>query len=546
MVTRRQFILGIGGGAVAFGTGAGASSLWKKPGISVLRTREETWANSICQLCPSGCGVKLRLCNGSPVTVTGNPFHPINRGGLCAKGSSSLQLYYDPDRFAGPLRRDGKVLGKWAKADWKGALSEVTAALQKAAAAGPNRVAVIRGGSNDLASQLFGRLAQSAGSEWVVDAERDTTGRGYLREVVERMHGVTGNVVYDLAGSDFLLSIDSGLLDASSDLMNVHRSFADQRSNGGRFVDVSPRLGVTGSKADEWVPSKPGAGGVFALGVAHMLIKEGLVDDEFLRDHVTGYEDWVDPNNRSHAGLRTWVLREFPPQRVAQLTGVGWDRLIRTARRFGSANRPLAVGPLGSNARLSLFDVGAIYTLNAIVGAIDKPGGVLLARKPPFPKLDEAPASPNRTPNRSIEDLADHVLESKQPPIDVCFIHNADPIFTSPRREDLAKALGKIPLVVSTSPVLTDTVEKATLVLPDSLWMERRSDSVGVDAEGHAVFSSSPAAVKPRADSRGTADVVIGLAKAVGGKTAAAFPWENYEALVKEFTVKLAESRAGG
>src|SRR3990172_10188327 len=107
-----------------------------------------------------------------------------------------------------------------------------------------------------------------------------------MEEVLQQMEGRSGRVVYDLANAELLLSLDSGLLESASNTMSLHRSFADMRSAGGYFVHAGPRLGVTGGKADEWLPIRPSTAGVFALGVAHILIKEGYARAEFLRDHV--------------------------------------------------------------------------------------------------------------------------------------------------------------------------------------------------------------------------------------------------------------------
>lgn len=536
MLNRRQFLLGVGGSA----TMVGLAPLWGCGGASrpapLLATKEETWAHSICQLCPSGCGLRVRLINGHPVSLSGNPFHPVNRGGLCARGAAGLQLYYDPDRLAGPMVRDRNVVGGWAPVAWKQALSTVASRLQQAVAAGPGRVAVIRGDGQDIAAQLLGRVARAAGSEWVVDMQ--ATADRAADEVVRRLHGTPGHLVYDIANATFLLSLDSGLLESSARTMSLHRAFAEMRSAGGQFVHAAPRLGVTGAKADAWLPIRPSSAGILALGVAHMLIKEGYARTDFLRDHVDGYDEWVDEANVAHAGLRSWILSEFSPERVAELTGVGWDQIIRVARRFGSAQRPLAMGPVDGTVAASANDLVGVHILNVIAGAIDTPGGVLLARRAPFDPLDEPADAPNpRERDRvspSVEELADWVLGSKQPPIDVCFVHEADPVFTSPLGDKVEQALRKIPLVVSTSPVVTDTVEAAGIVLPGSVWLERRCDSAVGDGNAYPVVSLSAPAAKRRADSRNSADVVLALARDVGGSFAQQFPWASYDEVVTD------------
>ncbi len=547
MLNRREFLLGVGGGAtlISLGPLLGCSNSTRQ--APLILAREETWANSICQLCSSGCGLHVRLVNGHPVTVGGNSFHPTNRGGLCARGAASLQLYYDPDRLAGPLQRDRSVIGGWARISWEEAINSVATRLQ-AVSVSPGRVAVIRGDGQDLTSQLLGRLARAAGSSWVVDMK--SPAEQAMEEVLQQMHGTSGRLVYDLANAEVLLSLDSGLLESSSNTMSLHRSFADMRSAGGYFVHAGPRLGVTGGKADEWLPIRPGTAGIFALGIAHMLIKEGYSRSEFLRDHVTGLEDWTDEAGVQHGGIRSWILREFSPQRVAELTGADLDQIIRVARRFGSARRPLAIGPCHGDTSFQTFDAIAVHTLNAIAGAIDVPGGVLLARHAPFDDLDEPPGSPadgsvraHRSP--TVEELTEWVLQSKSPPIDVCFVHEADPVFSSPEGDRLAEALRKIPFVVSTSAVMNDTAALANVVLPGSLWLERRCDHITVDGNGRPLVSTSPPAAKPRADSHNMADVVLTVAKNVGGRFAQQFPWQSYDDVMKDRIELLLRSGVG-
>lgn len=350
MLNRRQFLTTVGGGAAVAGLAplAGCMAPHQRPPLIV--PREETWANSICQLCPSHCGVRVRVMNGHPVSVEGNPLHPVNRGGLCVRGAAALQLYYDPDRLPGPMKRDPNVVGGRALASWSEALKKVSSSLQKAVAAGRGRVAVIRGDGNDATSQLLGRLVRASGSDWIVDTK--TAGVLAMEEVLRQMYGHDGRIVYDLSRSDFLLSVDSGLLESARDTMNLHRGFAEMRAAGGVFVHAGPRMGVTGSKADEWLPIRPSTGGVLALGVAHMLIKEGYARKEFLREHTAGFDDWTDEAGTTHRGIRAWILSKFSPERVEEITGVGWDRVIRVAREFGSAKAPLAVGSLETTGTL--------------------------------------------------------------------------------------------------------------------------------------------------------------------------------------------------
>lgn len=549
MLYRRQFLLNICKGAALVALPTWGCRPPRSPRPTVLQPVLQSWGNTICQLCPSGCGLRVRLVGGSPVTVAGNPLHPVNRGGVCPRGVASLQLYYDPDRLAGALRRDQTSASGWTPISWEAGLDALVGELKRSLVVGKGRVAVLRGDGQDISSQLLGRLVRSMGSDWIIDMA--TPGERATDEAVRLMHGTHGKLVYELANADFLFSFDSGLLESPSRTMTLHRDFADMRSAGGTFVHAAPRMGVTGSKADVWLPARPGSAGVLALGIAHMLIKERYARSEFLGDHVNGFEDWVDEVDVQHLGIRSWILREFSPERVSERTGVEWGEIIRVARRFGAARRPLAIGPIEAVSGVTPFDLMAIHTLNAIVGAIDEPGGVLVARQPPFDPLDSSlrqdkgSREPDERPSASVEEFADWVLGARSVPIDVAFVHNADPVFTSERGDKIEEALRRIPFVVSTSPVMTDTVQSAHLILPESLWLERRCDCTTVDRNAYPVTSLSAAAAKPRGDTRNIGDVVLTVAAKLGGAVAAGFPWGTYDDVVKERVDALFHSEVG-
>ncbi len=516
------------------GMGAGCSRPAKP--ATFIANPEEHWANSICQLCPSACGLKVRLANGHPVTVSGNPLHPVNRGGLCARGAASLQLYYDPDRLSGPIVRRQGLLGGWGPLAWSEGISALSEHIAKASARGRGRVAVIRGDNRDLTSQLLGRLVRASGSSWVVDSK--SPGERAMERVLERMHGRGGPVVYDLAGTDFLLSLHSDILDSAAQTMSLQRAFAEMRSSGAYFVHAGPRMGITGAKADAWLPARPGSAGVLALGVAHMLIKEGYERADFLRDHCRGFDDWTDEAGVHHEGARSWILREFSPTRVAEHSGVEMDDIIRISRQFGASKRPLALGPVGAAVTVAPFDMMAVHVLNAVAGGIDVPGGVLIARGTPFAALDEPekmePGVIDSVPaDAGVEEFADWVLGSNNPPIEVCVIHDADPVFSSENGERVAEALRKIPFVLSTSAVMNDTAENADVVLPGSLWIEKRCDATGMDGKAYPLVSLSVAAARPRADTRNIADVTIEVARGLVPKVKALFPWSGYDELIE-------------
>src|SRR3972149_8136309 len=111
-IRRREFLNLFGGlsGAALLG-GCRLNEVFDGPATLVAKARNgpgiETWKNTICRLCPAGCGIRVRLIDGIPVYVKGNPNYPVNQGGMCPLGLSALHSLYNPDRLKGPMRRTG-------------------------------------------------------------------------------------------------------------------------------------------------------------------------------------------------------------------------------------------------------------------------------------------------------------------------------------------------------------------------------------------------------------------------------------------------------
>src|SRR5881392_1654319 len=125
-MNRRDFFRVVtASGATAAATGCQRTAEKLVPGVAA-------WFATVCRECPGGCGVIAKNREGRVVKLEGNPDHPVSQGALCARGQAALQGLYHPDRFAGPLLRDGATL---TPASWDAAQKVVAgkiAALRSA------------------------------------------------------------------------------------------------------------------------------------------------------------------------------------------------------------------------------------------------------------------------------------------------------------------------------------------------------------------------------------------------------------------------------
>lgn len=533
---------------------------WPGPGV-------ETWVTSTCQQCPGGCGIRVRLLDGWPVRIEGNPFHPINAGGLCPKGFSGLQVLYDPDRIRRPLKRAGaRGDGKWQEVGWDEAIQAVAAKLKEIREqSGPHRLVAIGGQYRGLMRHLWGRFLEAYGSPNYIST---AAGCEASAKVLHLTQGIQGYVAYDLPNANHVLSFGSSLLEAG--WSPVWQAGAYGRLRGAhpghrvRIVQVDARLSMTAAKADEWIPIHPGTDGALALGIAHVLVKEKLYAARFVKEHAFGFEDWMDEVGRQHRGFKTLVLEEYAPDAVSQTTGVPKQTIRRLARDFAELKPSIAIAARGvSNYTNGLYNCWAVHCLNALAGSIDVPGGILIPKEVPparrpsvekdaaarkglsMPRVDRAGSAELPLAGSALHTLPEAILEEKPYRIEALLFYYANPVFSSPDPAAFYKALEKVPFVVSFSPFMDEVTEYSDFVLPDHTYLERWQDDPTPPTLGHPVLSIRRPVMKPFYETQHTGDVLIKLAKGVGGSVAQAFPWEDFESLLKESVKGVYESRRG-
>jgi anaerobic selenocysteine-containing dehydrogenase len=556
-ITRRRFLYLTGAAAGVtllpaefselLGAVAQSERHWPGPGV-------ETFVNSVCQLCPGGCGIRVRTLDGWPVRIQGNPDHPINRGGVCPKGAAGLQALYDPDRIRRPLRRVGeRGSGRWKEIGWTEAIDLASGRLAGPRAAGrPESLVVIGGQYRGLMRSLWDRFLAAYGSPNYVSMP---SGCEISDDVLRLTQGIDGPIGYDLEKASYVLSFGVSLLEGSWSPVWQMRAYAELRQgDAGRrakIVQADTRFSVTAAKADEWLPVRPGSDGVLALGLAHVIVREGLFDRAFVGEHGSGFEDWTDGTGARREGFRSVVLRGYPPPAVAKATGIPVDRIERVAREFAAARPAVAMGDRGS-ARYAngLHTRWAIHCLNALVGSIDRPGGIVIPREVPFtplpalaadpvaeqgrsrPRVDGAPGAPRAS--SAIHRLPEAIRSGRPYPVESVFLYYANPVFSLPGALGMRAALERVPFVVSFSPYHDESTRSADLVLPDHTFLERWQDDPTPRNVPFASLAIRQPVRAPLYDTRASSDVLLDLAKGLGGSIEAALPWKDTEAFLKE------------
>jgi anaerobic selenocysteine-containing dehydrogenase len=451
--------------------------------------------------------------------LEGAPDHPVNRGGLCARGQSAIQITYHPDRITQPLKRSGdRGQGQYQAITWEDALAEVVAKLD---ALDGNQAAVAavsrsnRGHRAALLRQFLARFGAPAPMTF------DLFGDDVLRRANALSFGREQLPTLDLANARFVLSFGADFLGTwnSPVAQNVAYGLMRQGRPGvrGAFAQVESRMSQTGASADEWVPVKPGTEGVLALGLAKVIVDGNLRPASGAGRAGAQVDGW----NGGLAGYTT--------ASVEQITGVPAARVERLARQLAEMRPSVAVvgGPALAHSN-SLFTALAVNALNALVGAVDQPGGLSFT-----PQLDVAAASKAGgaagAAAPALSQFAADVVAGTSSP-QVLFVDGANPVFTTPPAWRVRDAFDKIPYIVSFSSFLDETTALADLILPDHSFLESWSESVPESGASTAVASVAPPAMRPLHQTRATPDVLLEIGRTL--RRPLELPWQTFDEML--------------
>ncbi|MFO7740239.1 MAG: molybdopterin-dependent oxidoreductase [Desulfatiglandaceae bacterium] len=576
-INRRHFIALLAGGAAGINLTplpwklTDDIAIWTQnwPWVPVPPKGEFSHVKSVCRLCPGGCGIAVRKVDGRAVKIEGRTDYPVNPGGICPLGEGGLQLLYNKDiRFPGPMKRVGpRGAAEFIDISWNEALDMLATriiALRKKGA--PAALAAVDGNrQGSTMSVMIQRLLSAIGSPnyMKIPSAEDT-----YRMTNLLMQGTEGPMAYDLENADYILSFGAGLLEgwgAPGRMLHAWGLWHENPSNRKtRIVQIESRASNTASKADQWLAPRPGTEAALALGMAHVIVKDELHDAEFVNAYAFGFDDWSSSDGTNHIGFKTMLLNAYSPAQVADITGLSPKAVVSLAKDFVGAKSPIAISGKGKGyLNSSLYECMAVQSLNALVGNINKPGGVLicdplpLSSLPDFEfdavakrgleegRLDQAGSMRYPFSQSLMNIFTDAVVNSSQSPVDTLLVFSSNPAFTLPDGGAFRRALKKIPFIVSFSPYRDETSCLADLILPDHTYLEKMDDIIWPTTLQYPLYALSKPVVDPIYATKSTGDVIIHLSKAIGGSVATAFPWGNYENVIKERVKGLYNTQGG-
>jgi anaerobic selenocysteine-containing dehydrogenase len=568
-VNRRNFIKLIVGGAV----GTALSPLpWKLTDDIAIWTQNLPWvpvppvgkfsyARSVCLLCPGGCGIKVLKVDDRAVKIEGRTDYPLNPGGICPLGMGGLQLLYnEKTRFTSPMKRVGaRGSDNFQAITWEDALDMLAERLSSLRDNGRKQALAVIDGNlrGSTISVMIERFLKEFGSPnyMRIPSSQDTDSTAaYI------MTGRQSPFAYDLENSDYILSFGSGLLEGWGAPGRVINAWGLWRSGDLKdrvqVIQIEPRASNTASKADRWIPAKPGTYAALALGISHVIIQEALYDAGFVEKYSYGFDDFRSSDGIEHKGFKTLILENYSPEKVEQITGVDAHEIRLIGRDFANAASPVAICGRGKGALYgSIYESMSVLSLNALVGGINRSGGIFIHDPLPLaglhdPRTDSAAEDAFNGASLDKAGSGDYpfsisLLNNLADSIHTILVFSSNPAFTIPDGGRLRSALEKIPFIVSLSPYRDETALMADLILPDHTHLEKIDDIVWPAGLQYPLYGLSTPVVEPLYDTRSSGDVILELAKKIGGQTAEAFPWADYEEVLKARVKGLFDAQAG-
>jgi len=531
---------------------------------------EVTKVPTTCLFCDGGCGLDAHLVRANrAIYLQGSPLSPVNKGGICPLAAAGCQFLYAPHRVSQPLKQTktrGDLSG-FTPISWEEAITELSTSLGKMRSEGKAAgLACISGSPRSSMFDLWRQFFAAYGSAnlFSTPCHADSLKLASLLTL-----GYESPPAFALERASYVLSFGADLLEGWGAPARMQTVFAQwhQAKPGAaatKLIQIEPKLSMTATKADEWVPITPGSEPALALGIAHVMIKHNLYDANFVNNHVFGFEDWTDNDGKVRQGFKQFVLSAYPPQKVAELTGVDAVKIEELAKTFAAQENSVALwGDGGAETANGIHADLTFFALNALKGNFKTGGMMSLVPSVPLaplpdvqldqwsrkgaqqPRLDLAQATKVPLPGNNVYAFLDAINKGGPYSIDMLLVHEANPLFSFAETELVKNALKKIGRVVSFSSYMDETALQSDLILPNHMALERRDDVVGLPGAPFAFYAVSSPILPPRLDTRHTGDWLLQLANKMGGTIKDSLPWKNYEAYLQSRVAGLATSGVG-
>ncbi len=501
---------------------------------------------TFCGVCSANCAMKGYVKNGRLVHlegnpydfVSGNPYKPSEGGRICVKGYNAIRTLYDPDRLKYPLRRTNPNKGidedpGFERISWDEALEETAKRLKESIARyGPeSHLHITR--SNDFGNRL--RRIIGTPNHICHQSTCFTTQQAAWAGMV--MGGATRPWTHDLENAKYILTMG---FDGMGKAKNPHlQGLSKALQRGAKLVSLDPYRSVTAARAHRWLPIRPGYDLAFALAMIHVIVNEKLYNKEFVEEYTVGFNELKAHVNSNGYNPR-WAAN------LIDTPGITEDTIREIAREYADpANQPAHLAhhkrdAAGPNYVNSTNLAQAQVTLDALVGSIDRPGGMTLPRNPRMPSFDALFPIPEELEEKlpgvrreridnyeergpfvspttgNFATLAYGILNDKPYAVKTALVRGYSPL-SFPDHITMVEAFKKLDFIVNCEIYPSEMAWLSDIVLPEPIWLE----STGIGPRSyHSLYPQVAVrnAVVPQLheEARGFGGIIIALAQAMG------------------------------
>lgn len=494
---------------------------------------------SFCEMCSSRCQIEARVVDGKCDFIQGNPLFSSNKTSVCARGGAGVNQLYDKDRIVKPLIRDGeRGSGKWREASWDEALKYCADKLNEIKEKNGPEAVVFTSKSGESHGQMV-NFACSYGSPNIFSHWSCCP----ITEKIAVPHTFGASPSRDYGSAKYILNFGHNLFEGI-DISKTKKLAQVAASEGTKLVVLEPRFSVVASKADEWLPVRPGTDLAFVMALIHVWLRDGKYDKKFVEEYTVGIEQLTE------------AVKDSTPEWQEALTGIKAATVERIADEIYKAAPSVIIdwGHKTTTTRAEYQRTRAICIANALMGNFEKKGGLHFSKNankfnelcgeelfptlanpdkdfkvPKTPRIDGCGEEGSKhffiaRKHGVLMDIAPAILEEKPYPIKGWVSTRFNHLMNVAGEEKSIEAIKKLDFVLAIDVYMSDFAWFADVILPESTYLER-DESIQDKGGTSPAYCMRNKVIEPLGDTKCGYDIFRELARVM--KIDSNYTWEN-------------------
>ena len=506
-------------------------------GKIVDEKKPDKWVFSTCGYCGVGCGLYIGVKDGKAVYTKGNPKHFVNQGTLCPKGLSEHQMLNSPYRVPGPMVRKN---GKLEETGWDEAFTKVSSEFKRIQKEHGNKAVAVISTGQLLTEEFYtlGKFVQLGLRTNNYDGNTTlcmaSAVSGYKQSLGS--DGPVGSYE-DFEKADVIFLIGANIAD-NHPILTLHINKNKKPTK--KVIVIDPRASKTSQMADMYIPIKPRTDLALFNGLAYIILEQGWENEAFIKQNVNNFAEFKKS------------IQNYPPQEVANITGIDVKTLYELARQFAANDAVLSAWTMGVNQSAQGTDtVSAIINLHLLTGHIGREGtgpfsitgqcNAMGTRETGF--TSSLPGYRNYGDEAALKEYAEivnvpeeiiprergykyaEIIEAiERGEIKALWIVATNPLVSFVNQNRLREAFKKLDLLVVQDAFMSDTAEIADVVFAAATWGEKE----GVYTNSERRCNKANKAVEPYANSKSDFDIILEFSSYFYGVKEMLFPdWKE-------------------